>query len=177
MHPRNVVLIGFMGAGKSAVGRALADAMTFTLLDTDVMVTSDAGMDITSIWETEGEEGFRVREERAVTRACAGERRVIACGGGAVLRLRNYGVLKGAGPIVYLRAPAGVLRERVGGGKDRPLLADPAAFDRLLAERTPVYESAADVIVDADAGTPEQLAAEIVKRLEGMQETPRKVRL
>lgn len=165
MRPRNVVLIGFMGAGKTTVGRALAAHLNFRLFDTDAMVVEEAGMEIPEIWATEGEAGFRAREERAVVKACAGSGHVIACGGGAILSMKSYGILKGAGPVVYLRAPSDVLRARVGAGDGRPLAHDEAGFDRLLVERTPIYESAADLIVDTHDASPEQLAATIEQRL------------
>jgi shikimate kinase len=165
MPPRNVVLIGFMGAGKSAVGRALADLLGYKLYDTDAMVEQESGSSIPELWAAEGEEGFRKHEHAAVLHACAGNGRVIACGGGAVLQIRNYGILKGAGTVVYLRAPARVLRERVAAGASRPLLAEPGSFDRLLAERMPAYESAADLIVDTDVGDADQTAARIVEIL------------
>lgn len=165
MPPRNVVLIGFMGAGKTAVGKALASRLGFDLFDTDDMVVERSGSSVADIWAAEGEAGFRKREFEAVVLACAGTRRVIACGGGAVLAIRNYGLLKGAGPIVYLRAPAELLRARVGAGASRPLLEDPAAFDRLLADRMPVYESAADVIVDVEGRTAGQVADDVAQRL------------
>lgn len=163
--PGNVVLIGFMGAGKSLVGRALAEQLGWQLFDTDAMVEQAAGRGIADLWEAEGEEGFRVREHDAVLRACAGTGRVIACGGGAVVEFRTYGVLKGAGTVVYLRAPGDVLRERVGIALDRPLLREDGAFDKLLAERQPAYESAADLIVDTDGRTPGEVAAEIAEQL------------
>jgi shikimate kinase len=165
MAPRNVVLIGFMGAGKSSLGHVLADRLSFRFFDTDAMVEETAGRPIPEIWDDEGEEGFRAREHDAVLHACAGTGRVIACGGGAVLEIRNYGILKGAGTVVYLRAPAAVLRARVGDGAARPLLKDARAFDRLLAERTPAYESAADLIVDTDQRTPDELAADLAGQL------------
>ena len=163
--PGNVVLIGFMGAGKSVVGRALAERLGMELFDTDAMVEHAAGRRIADLWEAEGEEGFRAREHDAVLKACAGSGRVIACGGGAVLEIRNYGILKGAGTIVYLRAPGAVLQDRVGIALDRPLLREEGAFDKLLAERQPAYESAADVIVDTDGRTPDDIAAEIAERV------------
>jgi shikimate kinase len=165
MAPRNVVLIGFMGAGKSSIGRVLADRLSFRLFDTDAMVEEAGARSISAIWDEEGEEGFRLREHDAVLQACAGTGRVIACGGGAVLEIRNYGILKGAGTVVYLRAPAAVLRARAGDGTARPLLKDAGAFDRLLAERTPAYESAADLIVDTDERTPDELAGDIAGQL------------
>jgi len=159
------VLIGFMGSGKSAVGRALAERIGYRLYDTDAMVEQHAGRSIAEIWDEEGEDGFRSREHEAVLYACAGSGRVIACGGGAVLNIRNYGVLKGAGTVVYLRAPADVLRARLADETTRPLLREEGAFDRLLAERTPAYESAADEIVDADLGAPDEIAAAIAERI------------
>ena len=165
MPPRNVVLIGFMGAGKSAIGRALAEKLGFTLFDTDAMIEEQAGSSIDDLWKTEGEEAMRALEHEAVLHACAGSGRVIATGGGAVLQIRNYGILKGAGTVVYLRAPASVLRQRVREGTGRPLLAEPGSFDRLLADRVPAYESAADLIVDTDAGDADEIAARIVEIL------------
>lgn len=161
--PRSVVLVGFMGAGKTAVGRALAARLGFELYDTDEMVVAGAGRSIPEIFGEGGEPAFRAREAEAVARACAGNRRVVACGGGALLHIRSYGILKGTGPVVYLRAPLETLRARVGSGEGRPMLAgDPdAAFARLLAERAPVYESAADHVVDTDGRTPDEVAAEI----------------
>ena len=163
--PGNVVLIGFMGAGKTAVGRALSEQLGFQLFDTDRMVEESAGRRIAELWDAEGEEGFRAREYDAVLHACAGSGRVIACGGGAVLEIRNYGILKGAGTVVYLRAPADVLRERVGIALDRPLLREEGAFDKLLADRQPAYESAADLIFDTEGRTPDEIATDIAGRL------------
>lgn len=160
----NVVLIGFMGAGKSVVGQALARALRYTLWDTDAMIERDAGRAIAEIWVTDGEEAFRDLEHDAILAAARGDRRVIACGGGAIAQLRNYDILKKAGTVVYLRAPASVLRARVGGGEGRPLLKSPADLDRLLAERTPAYESAADIVVDTDGRRPEEIADEIAER-------------
>ena len=163
--PGNVVLIGFMGAGKTVIGRALSEQLRLQLFDTDRMVEESAGRRIAELWDAEGEDAFRAREHDAVLQACAGSGRVIACGGGAVLEIRNYGILKGAGTVVYLRAPSAVLRERVGIALDRPLLREEGAFDKLLAERQPAYESAADLIIDTDGRTPEEVASEISERL------------
>lgn len=161
----SVVLIGFMGAGKSAVGKALAERTGLEFVDTDALVEDDAGMSVEEIWKAEGEIGFRSRESVAVANAVSGPARVIASGGGAVLSLRNYQTLRKADVIVYLRTSPDELRARLGRGEERPLLADPAAFDRLLAERAPAYESAADLIVDTDERSPEDVAAEIVARI------------
>jgi shikimate kinase len=175
MPPRNVVLIGSMGAGKTTVGHALADRLGYLAIDTDVLVEEEAGRRVTQIWEAEGEHGFRHREHDAVVRACAGAKRVIACGGGAILQLTNYGLLKGAGAVVYLRAPGDVLWERVHAEGGRPLARDRDAFMHLLTERVPAYESAADLIVDVDGREPDDVAAEIERRLE--TDLDRKVKL
>ena len=167
MPPRSVVLIGFMAAGKTAVGRALAAELGFEFCDTDDMVAAASGQTVEEIFAANGEEAFRELEREAVMRAAAKPGRVIACGGGAVLSVRNYGVLKGAGPIVYLRTTADELIARLGRGEGRPLLGgDPAeAVPRLLSERTPAYETAADVTVDTDGRTPEDVAGEIAERV------------
>jgi len=175
MPPRNVVLIGSMGAGKTTVGSALAARLGYTAVDTDELVEQDAGTTVVQIWEAEGEHGFRHRESEAVVRACAGGRRVIACGGGAILHLTNYGLLKGAGAVVYLRAPGEVLWGRVQADGGRPLARDRDAFMHLLNERAPAYESAADLIVDVDGREPDDVAAEIERRLE--TDLDRKVKL
>jgi shikimate kinase len=167
MPPRSVVLIGFMASGKTEVGRALAARLGYEFVDTDQLVESEAGRTVAELFADSGEEHFRGMERDAVVRAAAKPARVIASGGGAILHLRNYGVLKGAGPVVYLRTSVDELVARLGDGRGRPLLAsDPAeAVPRLLHRRAPVYESAADLIVDTDGRTPAEVAAEIAERL------------
>jgi shikimate kinase len=102
-----------------------------------------------------------------VLEAAAKPGRVIACGGGAILSFRNFGILKGAGPIVYLRTSVDELVARLGSGEGRPLLrGDPAeSVPRLLAERAPAYETAADLIVDTDGRAPGEVARDILERL------------
>jgi shikimate kinase len=163
--PGNVVLIGFMGAGKTAVGAALAEALGFSLHDTDAMVEKKAKKAIEEIFEKNGEDRFRDLEHAAVEQACAGSGRVIACGGGAILQLRNHELLKEAGAIVYLRAAPETLRARLRNPKGRPLLKARGALDRLLAERAPAYEAAADVVVDVDKGDPTEVAERIIEAL------------
>ena len=167
MPPRSVVLIGFMAAGKTEVGRSLGTRLGFSFCDTDEMVESASGRTIEEIFAAGGEQRFRELERDAVVQAAARPGRVIACGGGAILSVRNYGVLKGAGPIVYLRTTADELIARLGRGEGRPLLqGDPAtAVPKLLTERAPAYETAADLTVDTDGRSPDEVAAEIAERL------------
>jgi shikimate dehydrogenase len=161
----SIVLIGFMGSGKTTIGRALADLLGFRFVDTDDIVESRAGRTIRQIFDQDGEAKFRAREHTAVKQAVRVGERVIACGGGAILQLRNHRLLKEAGPVVYLRADLETLRVRLRGSKTRPLLRARGALERLLAERAPAYEAAADVVVDVDRGTPEEIAERIAEAL------------
>jgi shikimate kinase len=163
--PGNIVVIGFMGAGKSVVGKALARRLGFRFQDTDEMVERKTKRSIEEIFETDGEARFRELEHSAIKQACRGSSRVIACGGGAILQLRNHELLKDAGPVVYLRATNETLRARLRNPDGRPLLKASGSFERLLAERAPGYEAAADVVVDVDSGTPEDVAGRIVEAL------------
>jgi len=164
---RSVVLIGFSGSGKSAVARVLAQRLGLDVFDTDAMIEAAAGRTVAQIFEDDGESAFRERESVAVAEAAARDGRVIACGGGAILAPQNYAALRDAGTIVYLRAAPSTILERLGDARDRPLLRGEAhtAVPALLAERSPAYVSAADVIVDTDGRTPEDVAGEIERIL------------
>jgi shikimate kinase len=165
MSGSSIVLIGFMGAGKTEVGKALAEASGLELVDTDADIEAAAGRSIADLFADEGEPAMRDREHLAVMRAVEQPGRVIACGGGAILALRNYEALRRAGDIVYLRSSPAALRSRLSDVSGRPLLRDPSAFDRLLAERTPAYEAAADHVIDTDGRTPAEIAGEILARV------------
>jgi len=161
----NLVMIGFMGAGKTMIGKLVAQALGREFLDTDELVTQAAELPITEIFRREGEDGFRRREQNAIDEAVASPARVIAVGGGAVLSSENRTVLKQAGYLVYLRATPETLAIRLADVTDRPLI---NAVDRvgrirdLLVARGPVYETAGDVAVDTDTITPQQAAEQIV---------------
>jgi shikimate kinase len=161
----NLILIGFMGAGKSSVGKLLATALGREYLDTDEMVEAMAGMPISDIFKSEGEEEFRRREGAAIDEAVGSPNRVVSVGGGAVLSFENRTVLKQAGFLIYLRATPETLAARLEHVTDRPLLnvADRAGRIRdLMVARGPVYETAGDVTVDTDDRTPQQAADEIL---------------
>ena len=160
-----IFLIGFMGTGKSTVGRLLAAELGFAFADLDEVITRAAGRSVAQIFASEGEGGFRAREEQAV-RAAAGMRRtVIATGGGAACREANLISMLAAGRVVALSAtPAEVIR-RTGTGPARPLLhgqADPEGVAAaLLAEREPFY-ARAHQRVDTVGKAPQEVAREIV---------------
>ncbi len=165
---RNVVLIGFMGAGKSRTAAELAARLGYQTFDTDALIESEAGATIAQIFATEGEPSLRAREAKAVEQACSNDGRVIACGGGTILAIANLRTLQQSGTIVYLRAKPQTLLSRLGEqAPQRPLLRnDPArTLPVLLAEREPAYRSAADLIVDTDDLSPGEVAAQIVQRL------------
>jgi shikimate kinase len=166
-----IFLIGFMGTGKSTVGRLLAAELGFVFADLDEVITRAAGRTVAEIFTSEGEAGFRAREEQAVRTASAMRRTVIATGGGAACREGNLAAMLAAGRVVALSAtPAEVIR-RTGTGPGRPLLhgkADPeGAAAALLAEREPFYARAHHQ-VDTVGKRPDTVAREVIARLGGV---------
>ena len=120
--PVRLFLIGPMGAGKSAVGRALATAIGYEFADTDSEVEANAGVDIPFIFEKEGEDGFRLREHRALNTLSERQRIVVATGGGCVITPANRDLLEQRGTVIYLAASIDQLYERVRASSHRPLI-------------------------------------------------------
>lgn len=151
-RPAAVFLTGFMGCGKTTVGRALAARLEWPLVDLDEAIERMAGRAIAEIFERFGESGFRDLEHRALERQAARCRTsrpaVVALGGGTYAYARNRRLLRGVGPTVWLDAPAETLWQRVQGGSRRPLARDRDAFLRLHASRRASYAKA-DCQVDA----------------------------
>jgi shikimate kinase/3-dehydroquinate synthase len=164
----NIVLVGFMGSGKSKVGKRLASQTGRSLIDIDALITSD-GETIGEIFEREGEAGFRKRERAAVKEAARATNAVISTGGGTVMDANNVKDLKRNGRVIYLKADASELADRLARSKtQRPLLEGhdiPERVASLLKERAPVYESVADVIVRSDARDPDHVVRQIVAKL------------
>jgi shikimate kinase len=151
-----VLLIGMMGAGKSSVGTALAERLGWVLLDSDEQVQRRTGMTVPEIFATRGEAAFRAEEATVLAAAVTSEEpAVVSVAGGAVLDPESRARIRGGGLVVWLRAEVATLAARVGAGQGRPLLGDdPAgALTRLYAERRPLYEELADVVVDVDRHT------------------------
>lgn len=166
MSPR-VVLVGPMGAGKSTVGRLLAERWDVPVRDTDADVETAEGRSISDIFVDSGEAHFRSREAEAVATALAEHDGVLALGGGAVLDPATRDLLAGH-RVVFLRVGLSDAVKRVGLGSGRPLLLGNvrATIKKLLDERTPVYESVATLVVDTDDRSPDEVAAEIVEALD-----------
>ena len=166
-------LVGMMGAGKSAVGRALAERRRIPFVDTDETVEREAGSRIAEIFEREGEAGFR-RRERAAIEAVAGRDAVVALGGGAIAQPGVADLLREAGRVVYLRAKPETLAARVGDGRGRPLLAGLDAAGRrerlakLLSDRE-IHYGSATVVVDTDGLDAETVCAAVSRVLEACE--------
>jgi shikimate kinase len=165
-----VLLVGMMGSGKTTVGRALASRLGRSLLDSDVMVEARTGATVAEIFAGRGEAAFRTEESAALIAALASTTpAVIAVAGGAVLDPANRRRIAGGRLVVWLRAEAEVLTERVRGGTHRPLLAeDPGAtLRRLCAERAPLYAALADLVIDVDNASVANTVDTIVDALAG----------
>ena len=141
-----IVLIGFMGTGKTVVGRRLAGALGVPFVDTDTLIEEKTAKSIPELFETRGETGFRAVEKEVIRGLADGERRVVATGGGAVLDRDNFEVLRSLGPVVHLSAPASTILARTKGDAGvRPLLAGSDPLERirtLQRERAPFYGQA-----------------------------------
>ena len=169
--PTNIFLVGPMGAGKSTVGRQLARALKKRFIDSDKAIEERTGASIALIFDVEGEEGFRKREQAMIDELSALDGIVLATGGGAVLGETNRANLMSRGYVVYLSAPVELLVERTARDRSRPLLqtADPARrVSELLAERDPLYRDVADTVVQTDRRSARHVVKEIQKRLEAL---------
>jgi shikimate kinase len=163
-----IVLTGFMGTGKSEVGRRLATRLGRPFVDTDQLVEGRVGKSVSAIFADDGEAAFRALERDAVATATARGDTVIAVGGGAVLDAANLARLRQAGVVVCLTATPEAILRRVGDAAKRPLLAgdDPrVAIERLLAVRKSSYDAAADVTVDTSERAVEDVVEEIRERV------------
>lgn len=150
---RNIVLIGFMGAGKTVVGKTLATVTHRPFFDTDVLVEEEVGATIDTIFEMLGEDAFRDIETGIIQRLTEIKGAVISTGGGALKNPDNVKALKDGNFVVYLHASPATLFNRIGGGSGRPLakqMQDPTDLAILLADREPMYRTAADLVIDTD---------------------------
>lgn len=148
---RNIYLVGLMGAGKTTVGRQLAKRLGRTFYDSDHEIVARTGVPIPTIFEIEGEDGFRRREAQAIAELSNEQSIVLATGGGVILNPENRRRLHETGWVVYLNVPPTLLYERTRHDRNRPLLqvADPLArLEELYAIRDPLYRETAHFVVN-----------------------------
>ncbi|MGE5624165.1 MAG: shikimate kinase AroK [Bacillota bacterium] len=173
--PQLIVLIGPMGAGKTAIGRELAKQLKLDFLDADQEIERRTGVEVSLIFEKEGEAGFRRRERDVLQELTQRPRLVLATGGGAVLDPANREALKARGFVIYLKASVSAQAARTGHNKKRPLLETDdreAKLQQLFAVRAPLYEELAQITVETDIGHVKQIVQRIIAELEKHKTTP-----
>lgn len=166
---RNIVLTGFMGTGKTEVGRLLSNRLQYKLVDVDSEIENEQKMTINEIFRRSGETAFRDIESAAIKRISGIDKAVISTGGGAVLRQENMNSLREKGVIICLMASPETILKRTGNSNDRPLLQVENPLQKireLLGFRRPFYETA-DIIIDTDNKSPLEVAEEIIKEVAG----------
>jgi shikimate kinase len=158
---RNLILIGFMGTGKTTIGKRVARSLGYRFVDTDQLIAKKAGKGIPAIFADEGEEAFRQLETEVLRECAAGERQVISTGGGIVTRPENRELLMASGYVVWLKAAPDTIYQRVRRSRDRPLLRTPdpqATIAELLGQRNGLYEASQHLTIVTDGLTPEETA-------------------
>lgn len=167
-HPKNIFLVGPMGAGKSAVGRQLARALHLSFMDSDDEIESRTGVDIPFIFEKEGEAGFRKREAAAIDDLTKMDGVVLATGGGAIVDPESRSRLGGRGFVIYLYTTVEQQFARTSKGRERPLLEDGdrrEILEELLEGRDPLYREIADLVVPTDGRKVHSVAKEIIDKV------------
>lgn len=166
---RNIILIGYMGSGKSTVGRKAAKALEYQFLDTDALIEQEEGRTIAKLFEEKGEDYFRKKETETIRRLLTEKKgRIIATGGGLPMKEENAGLLKQLGTVIYLKAEIDTLLNRLSGDTARPLLQEGdlrEKIETMLAVRGSVYERCADVVLQTDTMSFYEIICEIEKLL------------
>ena len=165
----NIYLVGMMGAGKTTVGKIVARRLKRRFVDSDQEIERRCGVRIPVIFDIEGEEGFRGREEQAIAEMAAHDGVVLATGGGAVLSAENRRRLASRGTTIYLHARPEDLHRRLRHDKSRPLLDTPDPLRRLrelYAARDPLYRQVADIVVETGTQSVQALARELLTKIE-----------
>lgn len=165
---KTIILTGYMGAGKSTVGRLLAKQEKLVFRDTDAMIEKEQGRTISEIFAQDGEQAFRDMETELIRRLIEEKMSdtVLSVGGGLPVREENRELLKRLGTVVYLMADKETIVERVQGSDSRPLLKGEnlsEKVERMLAERDPLYRAAADLLIDTNGKAADRIAKEIAQ--------------
>ncbi|GGA63761.1 shikimate kinase 1 [Neiella marina] len=167
---RNIFLVGPMGAGKSTIGRQLAQELHLQFFDSDQEIEKRTGADISWVFDIEGEAGFRAREESVINDLTEKQGIVLATGGGSIKSKENRNRLSARGIVVYLETSIDKQFARTQRDKRRPLLAnadDPReVLEELAGERNDLYNEIADVVVQTDDQSAKVVASQIIKQLD-----------
>lgn len=165
---KNIMLIGFMGTGKSTVSSYLSKWLDMEEVDLDAMIATNAKMSIPELFEQYGETYFRDLETKALLEVQEREQLIVSCGGGIVLRDENVNAMKEHGKIVLLTATPETIYERVKDNKSRPILNGNMNVEyiaRLMEKRRERYLHCADIIIDTDNKSVKQISEEMIQKL------------
>lgn len=168
LFPFNIVLIGFMGSGKTSVGKELATLLEMDWLDTDELIMKNSKMTINEIFHSYGETGFRKIEAKAIADLEDQKNTIISCGGGVILNLANLKILKQGGKLIWLKATPKTIAQRLLGNLDRPLLKnqhDKKDLEEMLKAREPLYHQASDLEINTEHQSINETALEIINKL------------
>ena len=164
----NIILIGFMGCGKSSVGYRLSYAMRRTLIDTDKLIEKQQNMTISQIFQEKGELAFRQMETDCLKHLIeTADRQIISTGGGLPIKEENHALLKQLGTVYYLKVTKEAVYERLKEDTTRPLLQGDNPrnkIEELLSKRAPVYEACADYVIEVSDKSFEEIIGEICKK-------------
>ena len=170
---RSIFLIGFMGAGKSTIARALQRELGFPLIEMDERIVKEQGMSINDIFAQYGEDHFRDIESQLIVDIGKEEPSIVSCGGGVVVRPQNMQSMKEIGRIVFLKATPETIYERVKNSTDRPILNGHMNVEyiaELMEKRRALYEAAADITIQTDGKMREQICEEIIGKMRNTNE-------
>jgi shikimate kinase len=165
---KNIILVGLMGSGKTTIGKQLSKSLERKFLDTDHAIEEKTGVDVSTIFELEGEKGFRSREQNFLRDLKRSQKLVIATGGGIVLNIDNRALLKKIGCVIYLRSNIKDLVLRLKDDKTRPLIQNvnlSQKINDLFNERDPLYLAVADYIIETKNKKINDIKKEILELL------------
>lgn len=169
MHKESIFLIGPMGAGKSTVGRHLAEKLHYDFVDTDHVIERKTGASIPMIFDIEGEAGFRNREAAVIDELTQLPETVLATGGGAVIKAENRKHLRSRGFVVYLKSTVHALLQRTKHDRNRPLLQTDnpkQVLTNLIEVREPLYMEVADLVIETEQVSVHKVVKKILEKLE-----------
>ena len=168
------ILVGLMGSGKSTLGRQLATHFHYSFYDSDQVIVDKTGVSIPTIFEMEGETGFRQREKKTIETLCAMDKIVLATGGGAILLPENRQLFKQKGVVIYLHALPETVYVRTKNDKNRPLLQvdDPLArFRQLYQSRDRLYREVADIVIEVGKHGVTETLQQIIQQIERVKKS------